>query len=126
LVTSDLLRLDKDVNNQSKWGPSKQSTFDDAKVYVANMNPDETKESMLEHFSKYGKIVCTRILYRHAKTSNGFVEFFDVESAKKTLETRVQEMNGRRVFVEKMRSRTYNNRNHLASKSSKTNRFSPY
>jgi RNA recognition motif-containing protein len=127
-VASEVIRLDKVANEFSQGKSSmQQSTFDEAKVYVANMTPDVTEESMRKHFEKHGKVVSTRVFHRHSKSANGSVEFFDGKTAKEVLQTRIHEMDGRRLYVNTLRPRnSFNSRKPLTSTSSRTNRYFPY
>ncbi|CAH1976936.1 unnamed protein product [Acanthoscelides obtectus] len=87
---SELLELSEDREKvRRKTEVQQKENVDNCTIYVENIKPDATHESLSQIFSEFGKVVYVSIpKYKHNKANKGFafIEFESESDAQNTLE----------------------------------------
>ncbi len=85
------------------------------KIYVGNMNYDNTEETLTELFSEYGEVISAKVIidkYSGRSKGFGFVEMASEEEATAAIEAlNGKEVNGRELKVNEALDKPRNNNN---------------
>ncbi|EHA8586827.1 33 kDa ribonucleoprotein, chloroplastic [Cocos nucifera] len=89
--------------------PKKDIVFESPhKVYVGNLAWSVRPEDLREHFSQFGTVVSTRVLYDRKRGKNrvyGFLSFSSADELKAAMETSGSVFHGRTLLVREVINR---------------------
>lgn len=99
----------------------KQMEIDSRSIFVGNISPDATAETLEAHFEACGEINRVTILYNKltgAPKGYAYIEFQSAEAVEKALELKDSQLHGETINVAKKRTNVpgYNNKNYYGRK----------